>query len=281
MNSHNITFLVFTLNEERRLPSFMRCINGYGDIVVIDNYSSDATLDIAQRYTDRVFLHHNPGYIENQETMSFVLKKVRTRWAYLAFVDEFLPKRLLNILLELSLQDRYTIVEIYRKNFMYGREVFNYGKHHLRMFVPGSVDYEANVVHKLGNYLVPRSEVYRVPKTSETSLWHFSSYTTRELEGVHTRYANIEAPQRSHILHQSFSGVRALWKLVFYFWGTYIGLGGFRGGWPGLFISIQIAYFKFSVEARLWEIDNGVTVELVEALYDKWKAELTDAPISS
>ena len=45
---------------------------------------------------------------------------------------------------------------------------------------------------------------------------------------------------------------------MFFFFGTYIGLGGFRGGWPGFFISVQIAYFKFSIEARLWEKDNNV-----------------------
>ena len=62
--------------------------------------------------------------------------------------------------------------------------------------------------------------------------------------------------------------------MPFYFFGTYIGLGGFRGGWPGLFISLQIAYFKFSIEARLWELDNDVSLQSIEERYGLLKEQL-------
>lgn len=269
----NITFMIFTFNEERRLEYILRCVQQYGDIVVIDNFSSDNTLKIAQNYTDKVFQFKNPGYIENEETMSFALSKANTEWVYLTYVDELLPHALLAELQRLSTQGQYDIIEIYRKNFMYGQEVYNYGKHHLRMFKPGSVDFKGNVVHKMGKYLVPRSRVHKIDATDQTSIWHFSSYNSGKLEMVHNRYANLEALQ----LHQAgkkFAGFRALFKLIFYFWGTYLGLGGIRGGWPGLFVSIQIAYFKFSIEARLWEYDNNRSLEEIEAKYDKIKETL-------
>lgn len=278
---HQITFLVFTYNEERRLEHFLRCIRGWGEIVVVDNDSTDRTREIAAKYTDRIYTFRNPGYIENEETMTFALSKVNTRWAYLAYVDELLPKELLATLAELSRQDRYEIVEIYRKNFMYGQEVFNYGKHHLRMFVPGAVDFRGNIVHKLGQYTVPKANVYKVPVSDSTTIWHFSSYNTARLELAHNRYADLEARQRSEMLGQKFSGVRAIWKLFFYFWGTYLGLRGFRGGWPGFFVSVQIAYFKFSIEARLWEYENGVTIMGIEEAYDCLKERLVQERTST
>lgn len=87
------------------------------------------------------------------------------------------------------------------------------------------------------------------------------------------RYANLEAAQL-HDAGKRFSGLRAIFKLMFYFWGTYIGLGGFRGGWPGLFISVQIAYFKFSIEARLWEYENNRSLDEIEIKYDELKESL-------
>lgn len=272
--NNQITFLVFTFNEERRVEHYLRCIQDWGRIVVIDNHSTDKTCEIASRYTDQIYTFRNPGYIENKETMDFALSKVTTQWAYLGYVDELLPKPLLKELTQITQGNQYKIVEIYRKNFMYGQEVFNYGKHHLRMFIPGAVDFTGNIVHKLGKFLVPTREVYKVPISDETSLWHFSSYNTCRLELAHNRYADLEAKQRHEVLKQKFSGVRALWKLFFYFWGTYLGLGGFRGGWPGLFISIQIAYFKFSIEARLWEYDNNLTLAEIEQCYDLQKESL-------
>lgn len=271
---NQITFLVFTFNEERRLEHYLRCIQGWGHIVIIDNYSTDRTHEIASRYTEHFHTFRNPGYIENKETMDFALSKVATKWVYLGYVDELLPKLLLEQLSQISREDRYKIVEIYRKNFMYGQEIFNYGKHHLRMFVPGTVDFTGNIVHKLGKFLVSPNQIYKIPTGDQTSLWHFSSYNTCKLELAHNRYAELEAKQRHDVLNQKFSGTRALWKLVFYFWGTYFGLGGFRSGWPGLFISIQIAYFKFSIEARLWEYETGLTLEEIERRYDRLKEEL-------
>lgn len=265
-----ITFLVFTYNEERRLEYMLRCIRPYGDVVVIDNFSSDKTIEIARRYTDKVFQFKNPGYIENESTMAFALSKAHTEWVYLTYVDELLPKPLLEELVRTSKEDKYDIVEIYRKNFMYGQEIYNYGKHHLRMFRPNSVDFKDNPIHKLGRYLVNPGRVCKIRALDGTSIWHFSSYNTNKLELAHNRYANLEAAQL-HDAGKKFSGIRALFMLMFYFWGTYIGLGGFRGGWPGLFVSIQIAYFKFSIEARLWEYDNNVSLEEIEKRYDDLK----------
>lgn len=273
MNSQ-ITFLVFTFNEERRLENYLRCIQGWGRIVVVDNKSTDKTCEIASHYTDQIYTFCNPGYVENKETMDFALSKITTQWVYLGYVDELLPKPLLEQLTQISQGNRYKIVEIYRKNFMYGQEVFNYGKHHLRMFVPDAVDFTDNIVHKLGKFLASKNQIYKIPASDQTSLWHFSSYNTCKLELTHNRYANIEAKQRHEILKQRFSGIRAIWKFVFHFCGTYIGLGGFRGGWPGFFISLQIAYYKFSIEARLWEYDAGITLESIEKSYDERKESL-------
>jgi glycosyltransferase involved in cell wall biosynthesis len=250
----------------------MQCIAAYGEIVVIDNNSIDCTREIASQYTSEIHIYRNPGFIENHETMSFALSKVKTEWVYLTYVDELIPNQLLNKIVKISQENTYSIVEIYRKNFMYGREVFNYDVHPtLRMFKPKSVDFKNNIIHNLGRYQVPKSQVYRFKKTDDYSIWHFSEYNTSRLELVHNKYADLEASQRSSLVRQKFSGIRLLWKPIFYFFGTYIGLRGFRGGWPGFFISVQIAYFKFSIEARLWDIENSCDIQSIIEKYNSLK----------
>lgn len=272
---HDITFLVFAFNEERRIEHYLRCVQEHGEIVVIDNFSKDKTIEIARKYTENIFQHQNPGSVDNDVSMSFALDKVKTKWVYLGLVDELIPHELMQELHKIAKSERYKIVEISRKDFMYGQEVFNYSaKHVLRMFIPGTVDFKDNIVHKLGRYTVSEDQVYKVPKTDTTSIWHFSSYNTSRIENSHNRYADLEAKQRHEIAKQQFSGARALFKLVFFFLGTYLGRGGFRGGWPGFFISVQIAYFKFSIEARLWEYDNRLSMAEIEHRYDCLKEEL-------
>lgn len=275
MTQKQITFLLFTHNEEKRVEDMLRCLSGHGEIILIDNFSDDNTISIAKKYTKLIYQNKNIGYVENEETINFALNLANNEWVYLAYADELIPKKLMALLKLTANNNLYDIVEIYRKNFMYGQEVFNYGKHHLRMFKKNSVNFENNIVHKLGKYK-NGSRVLKIKKTPDTSIWHFSAYNCNRLELVHNRYANLEAAQKSEILKQKFSGFRALYKLFFYFFGTYFGLGGFRGGWPGLFISIQIAYFKFSIEARLWELDNGISINSMEEVYKKLKNRLID-----
>lgn len=266
---NEITFLVFTWNEEQRIEPMLRCLSGHGKIILIDNFSVDSTISIAKKYTENIYQHKNIGYVENEETINFALNLATTKWVYLAYADELIPNELMAEIKNIIKEDKYEIVEVYRRNFMYGREVFNYGKHHLRFFVKGSVDFKSNIVHKLGKYNSNKSKVFKIDK--KKCIFHFSAYNSDRLEIVHNRYANLEAEQRRFILKKHFSGTRALFKLFFYFFGTYLGLGGFRGGWPGLFISIQIAYFKFSIEARLWELDNNIDIASMNSAYARMK----------
>jgi glycosyltransferase involved in cell wall biosynthesis len=267
MKNKKITFLVYTFNEEKRLEPMLKCLYGHGEIILIDNFSEDNTINIAKKYTQRIYKHKNIGYVENQGTLEFSTQVASNDWLYLAYVDELIPPDLMRILKRISNEDKYDAVEIYRKNYMYGQEIFNYGKHHLRMFKKNAVSFKGNIVHKFGSYNVSANRVLKIKASENTSLWHFSSYTTSSLEKAHNRYANIEAKERFEILNQRFSGVKILFKLFFYFFGTYIGLGGFRGGWPGFFISVQIAYYKFSIEARLWELENSVDDTSIEKKY--------------
>lgn len=278
---YDITFLVFTYNEEKRVEYMLRCLQGHGEIIVIDNYSIDNTVELARKYTKNIFRHKNIGYIENENTMEFALSKVNTRWVYLALVDELIPLGLMQELHKLSQQEKYRVIEIYRRNFFFGQEIFNYGKHHLRMFQLGTISFKDNIVHGLGVKLVNKDEVLKIRKAPNICIFHFSDYTNSSLERSHNRYADLEAKQLHEIKNIKFSGIRALWKLFFYFFGTYIGLGGFRGGWPGLFTSVQIAYYKFSIQARLWEYDNGITPDEIEKQSNLIKEKIIDGYHSS
>lgn len=270
---NKISFIVFTHNEENRVEMMLRCLYGHGEIILVDNFSNDKTIFIAKKYTKKIYRNKNIGWVENEKTIKFAEKIASNNWIYLAYVDEIIPNKLLNKLKDIVIKNNYDAVEIYRKNFMFGREVFNYGKHHLRMFKKDSVDFKNNIVHKFGRYR-ENIKVLKIKNEKYLSLWHFSEYNCNNLELTHNRYANIEANQRHLILRQKFSGFRAIFKLFFFFFGTYIAMGGFKGGWPGFFISVKIAYYKFSIEARLWEIENNITIDSMIKKYNKIKLDL-------
>lgn len=58
MNKLPITAIVMTFNEEWNLVACLESVAPYVDeIIVVDSFSSDKTLEIARQYTDRVYQH--------------------------------------------------------------------------------------------------------------------------------------------------------------------------------------------------------------------------------
>ena len=61
-----ITATIITLNESARLAAALESVRWADEVIVVDAESSDDTVAIARRYTDRVFVRPWPGYIEQK-----------------------------------------------------------------------------------------------------------------------------------------------------------------------------------------------------------------------
>ena len=61
-----ITATLITLNESANLAAALESVRWADEIIVVDAESTDDTVAIARRYTDRVFVRPWPGYIEQK-----------------------------------------------------------------------------------------------------------------------------------------------------------------------------------------------------------------------
>ena len=58
-----LTVTVITHNEAANIAAALESVRWADEIVVVDSESTDDTVDIARRYTDRVFVRPWPGYV--------------------------------------------------------------------------------------------------------------------------------------------------------------------------------------------------------------------------
>lgn len=268
---NNITFLVFSYNEARRIEYVLRCFKPYGKIVVMDNHSTDDTVAIARSFGAEVYEHDHPGYVEEEKVAANALSKVTTDWVYWAFCDEVLPKNLLEKLQEVAEQDHYKLVNIHRKNLHYGIESLNFdsGGRSPRFFRKGYVDFTANPIHSLGRFIGHPEEILELPKDDPFSIYHCSTYNLRKFEMAHSAYSSVEAEQFTH-----FSPARLLFSPLKWFLKYYFKHGGWRGGWAGFIMVTQYCFFHFNLEAKVWENTRQVTLESIEKKYDDIKEKL-------
>ena len=54
----SISVLILTFNEELNLSRCLDAVAWSDDVVVLDSYSSDATLEIARRFNARIYMRH-------------------------------------------------------------------------------------------------------------------------------------------------------------------------------------------------------------------------------
>lgn len=84
-----ITPLILTRDEETNIERTLSRLSWAGDVVVVDSYSQDATVEIARRFPNVRVFQREIDTLADQS--NFGLQQVRTRWVLLMDADYFLP----------------------------------------------------------------------------------------------------------------------------------------------------------------------------------------------
>jgi glycosyltransferase involved in cell wall biosynthesis len=275
MTESNITFVLFAYNEERRIPYVLRNLQPYGRILVVDNMSTDRTVEISKSFGAEIFSRKNDsGWTEGEEEVARVLSRVNTEWVYWGYVDELCPKALLKKFVEIAKEDKYKIIYAQRINLNYGLLGLSLDyPYSTRVFKKGSIDFKGNKIHSFGMVVCSPDEILNLPKTDEYSVYHFSTYNVSKFELAHSRYSDVEAQQKIEN-GKHFSLMRLLVFPVAVFFKYYFLGGGWRFGVPGFIMSMQYYFFRFNVAAKMWEKENKVTLESIEGRYDELKENL-------
>jgi glycosyltransferase involved in cell wall biosynthesis len=80
-----VTATVITLNESANLAAALDSVRWADEIIVVDSESTDDTVAIARRYTDRVIVRPWPGYIDQK---NFAAAQASHEWIFSLDADE-------------------------------------------------------------------------------------------------------------------------------------------------------------------------------------------------
>jgi glycosyltransferase involved in cell wall biosynthesis len=91
MNRPTVSATVLTQNNAATLESCLESVRWVNEIVVVDSLSSDTTLEIARRFTDRVWQRTWPGFIAQR---NFSKEKSSGEWILWVDADEVISEAL-------------------------------------------------------------------------------------------------------------------------------------------------------------------------------------------
>ena len=88
-----ISACIITFNEERKIERCLRSVAWCDEIVVLDSFSTDRTLDICRRYTDRVCQNTWLGYVGQRNR---IREMARGPWILFLDSDEEVTDEFVN-----------------------------------------------------------------------------------------------------------------------------------------------------------------------------------------
>ena len=84
-----LSVLILTKNNQRSINYALMSVQPYADeIIVLDSGSQDKTLEIANRYTDKIYFRELEGHFGQQK--NYGLSKCTGKWIFILDSDEFI-----------------------------------------------------------------------------------------------------------------------------------------------------------------------------------------------
>jgi glycosyltransferase involved in cell wall biosynthesis len=270
---NNVSILVLTLNEELNLPGCLKSVAWSDDIVVLDSYSSDRTLEIAAEFGARVFQRTFDDCSSHQnwavENIPF-----RNEWVYYTDADERVTEDLKQELLAIANDPscQYVAYRVRFKNFFMGRwnkRTSLYPTWVLRFFKPGSVRWErltnpVAIVDGDVGCLSAHFEHYSFNKGMADWFRKHNAYSSDEAqELLKSRIRGVDWPS----LWSGNAAVRrkALKELAFHlpfrpllvFTYLYFFRMGFLEGIPGLHYCCLRSIYEYMIDIKVAELKSG------------------------
>jgi len=148
-----ISAVIITLNEEDRLPDCLASLQGVSDeIVVVDSYSADSTLEIARAAQARVWQNRFEDYSQQK---NFAMSQAGCEWILNLDADERVSPELKRAIIELKgsgIPGTTTAFAIKRKTYYLGRWIRHsgwYPDRKIRLFKKSAASWQGRIHERL------------------------------------------------------------------------------------------------------------------------------------
>jgi glycosyltransferase involved in cell wall biosynthesis len=249
MAEPKISVYMITYNNERTIRKALESVTWADEVVVVDSFSGDKTVEICRKFTDKVSQRKWPGF---RDQYQHAAELTSHPWIMFVDADEEIPRELAQEIRRVvgGNGDEAEGFIVYRRTYYLGRWI-RYGGWYpdceIRLYRRDRGRWEGGLFAKV------------VVDGKVGSLTHpYLHYPYRDIsEQIQRadRYSRIAAEElfqegeRCRLLH-------LLFRPLFRFVKEYLFKSGFRDGVPGLVIITTTMFYVFMKYAKLWELTH-------------------------
>jgi (heptosyl)LPS beta-1,4-glucosyltransferase len=249
-----LTATVITLNESANIAAALESVSWANEIVVVDAHSSDDTVAIARRFTDRVVTRDWSGYIAQK---NYAASIASNDWILSVDADERVTPELAHEIAALLKADPacagYRVPRVSHYLGRWIRSTDWYPDYQLRLYDRRRAQWTGRYVHesvhadgavdRLGANL--QHYPYRDVSHHLATIDRYSSLAARQM---------FEDGRRATVVQLALHPPAAFLR-------NYLARGGVRDGATGLIVSMLNSYYVFLKFVKLWEMGRTGSVD--------------------
>ena len=240
-----LSAIVLTKNEEKNLPACLKSLGFADEIIVIDNNSTDKTLSIARKYTDKIYSFKG---LDFSGMRNLGREKAKHSWLFYLDADELVSTKLAQEIEETLLNPLFSAYRLDRHNYFFGQKWPTTEKM-IRLMKKDMLVGWFGPLHE-----TPRMRGSIGQLTNP--LYHYTHQNITAMVVKTNLWSEIEADLRLKSHHAPIIWWRFFRVMLTAFYDSYIKQAGYKLGTVGLIESIYQAFSIFITYAKLWEKQN-------------------------
>jgi len=242
--------LLPTFNEESHIEACLESVKWADEILVVDSFSTDRTLEIARRYGAKVIQHE---YVNSASQKNWALPQCAHPWVLQIDADEVLESGASDEIISAVVAAPADVeaFKLPRRNHFSGRWIRHAGMY---------PDYQTRLLRRDAARWADRNvhahvQVSRQVGTLAHHILHDGApFLSRQLRNLdrYTRYEADELRKQG----RRFTWYRLLFRPWLVFAYRYLWLQGWRDGWRGFLICAYLSVYSFFTYAKLLELNK-------------------------
>ncbi len=239
----SLSLIVITRNEEELIGQCLRSASFCDELIVVDSFSTDRTVEIARGLGARIFQREFPGYIAQKQ---FALEQATGEWIFSLDADEQatagLGREIRAAIAAPDAPDGFRIRRIlYHLGHYYTGSL--YPDVHMRLFRRNRARFTGREPHA-------KVEVDGKTGRLREPILHFSYRDITDHVATINRLSSQAAREATPGAMTAFKMfANPAWR----FFNFYVLRGGFRDGGRGLYAAMSAAFYVFLKYAKLYE----------------------------
>ncbi len=249
-----VSLLMVVKNSAHQLIEALDGVKGWADeIVIVDDESTDATRELAGRYTDKIFVRK--WDLEGRQR-NFAVSQASHDWVMWLDSDERITEELKKEI-DAVLADPDDKIRAYwipRKNYL-GKKWLKYGgwypAPHIKLYHKDYLKWR-EVAHDVVHPGVDLKEGYKGGKLRN----HIIHYNFRDIEDfIHkvNKQSSLEA-LKWHLMGKRYSTFIGFWKGIERFWKRYVYRQGYKDGFYGFAAAFLSGFYQWAAYLKYREM---------------------------